>query len=209
MDTFWSSNGNKLLLEKLLYSYIRDNAPDTYPTVLGQVTRDDHNWQCIEAQGGSETVLTRLQSSMEEADLRIPVHILDSLIHGCKKCVVISNDTDVIVGLLYHLPTFQQYDLQELWVRAGVGDTTRYVPLHTLFQSLGRQLCAVLPALHSLTWCDITSKVGTKKAALNAEPQKYLLRFGESAQLTSRTITRTEQYLVKVLKKGSGAANLS
>ena len=58
----------------------------------------------------------------------------------------------------------------ELWQQAGRGTTTRCVPLHILHARLGSEdLCTVLPAPHSLTCCDITSNIGTKKAALNAE----------------------------------------
>ena len=82
--------------------------------------------------------MSHLQSTVyEEADLRIPIHVLDSLKAGNKVCIVISNDTDVTVALLYHMPVFIQNGIEELWVRAGVGDTTRYLPLHTLFQHLG------------------------------------------------------------------------
>jgi hypothetical protein len=108
---------------------------------------------------------------------------------------VVSNDTDVIVILLYHIPLFQEHNLEELWVRAGKGDTTRYVPLHTLYQHLGHQLCSVLPAVHSLTGCDTTSKIGTKKAALKADPEKFLGSFGVTPTLPQVTIEKAENYL--------------
>ena len=108
---------------------------------------------------GRENALAHFQSPFEEADLRIPLHVLGSLEAGHKVCVIISNDTDVIVTLLYNIPIFLQHNLEELWVRARVGDTTRYVHLPILFQRLGHRLCAVLPTLHSLTRCDITSRV--------------------------------------------------
>ncbi len=151
METFWPSNTNKLLLEKLIYDHLRRNTPDTrkYPIVLGQVTKDDTS-ECIMVHGGRETTLSHFQLTFEEADLRIPIHVLDCLQAGHTTCVVISNDTDVIVAVLYHIPAFLQHGLVELWVRAGVGDTTRFVPLHTLFQHLGGRLCAVLPACTAL-----------------------------------------------------------
>ena len=56
-----------------------------------------------------------------------------------------------------------------MWVRAGRGTTTRVVPLQILHTRLGSDdLCTVLPALHSLTGCDATSNIRTKKAALKA-----------------------------------------
>lgn len=210
MDTFWPSKSNKCLLEKLIYTFLRESTPMTrqYPTVLGQVTAEN-DWQNIAVHEGKENVLTHLQSSLEEADLRIPLHVYDALKSGYKRCVVISNDTDVIVSLLYHIPLFKDHNLEELWVRAGVGDTTRFVPLHTLHQLLGPGLCAVLPALHSLTGCDITSKVGTKKAALKAEPEKLLGHFGDSTALSQATLKNAEHYLVKVLRRASDAKNFS
>ncbi len=71
-----------------------------------------------------KNVLTHLQSPLEEGDLCIPKHVLNTLEAGHSVCVIISNDTNVIVALLYYMPIFQQLGLTELWVRAGVGDTT-------------------------------------------------------------------------------------
>ena len=107
------------------------------------------------------------------------------------------------------MSTFLHHNLKELWVRAGVGDTTRYVPLHTLFDRLGYQLCAVLPAVHSLTGCDTTSKVGTKKAALKGQPEVLLKHFGMSPTLSETDIRNAENYLVRVLKVTSDATNFT
>ena len=205
MKTFWPSNNNKLLIEKFIYSHLRSNIPhtDQYPTVLGQVTKDEEDWQCVKIHRGDQNTQAHLQSKFEEADFRILLHVLDSLKDGYKVCVVISNDTEVIVALLHHMPVFLQYNLEELWVRAGIGDSTRYVPLHTLFERIGHHLCKVLPAVHSLTGCDITSKVGTKKAALKAEPDKFLQQFGTVPTLSPSNIRKAELYLVKVLKSSS------
>ena len=209
METFWPSNMNKLHLEKLAYSHLCLNTPTThqYPTIVGQLG----DWPCIMVHQGQENVLPQLQTAFQstflEADLRIPAHIVKALDADHKVCVVLCNDTDVIVALLYQIPVFLQHGLSELWVRAGVGDTTRYIPLHTLFQCLGHQLCGILPAVHSLTGCDVTSRVGTKKAALKAEPEKFLKYFGSSPALTASAIQKAEHYLVKVLKRGSDATN--
>ena len=148
-----------------------------------------------------------LQYTSEEADLRISMHILDSLHAGYKTCVVISNDTDVIVALLFYVPIFLQEGLKELWVRAGRGTTIRFMPLHILHARLGPDLCTVLPALHSLTGCDITSKIGTKKAALKADPEIHLQGLGATTPLTSAMIQHAEQHLVNVVDAGSKSSN--
>ena len=211
MDSFWPSNNNKDLLEKLIYKHICASVSPIaeYTTVLSQVTGQDEEWQCRSIYKCVEKALPHLQSNFEEADLRIPLHVLDCIENGHKVCVVITSDTDVIVALLYHMPVFQRKGLGELWVRAGVGETTRYMPLHTMYEKLGHDLCRVLPAVHSLTGCDITSKVGTKKNGLKANPVKLLLNFGKLPTLTLSTIKDAEQYLAKVLRPGSEATNFS
>ena len=60
--------------------------------------------------------------------------------------------------------------MEELWIKAGRANTTRYIPLHLLYDRMGSDLCSVLPALYMLTGYDYTSKVGTKKSALISEP---------------------------------------
>ena len=104
------------------------------------------------------------------------------------------------------MSTFSNNGLKELWVKGGKGNTTRYIPIHTLFQRLGRDLCSVLPALHRLKSCDVTSKIGTKKAALNANPCIHLTSFG-SLPFTSKDIIAAERFLVNVLNRNRAQIN--
>ena len=99
---------------------------------------------------------------------------------GSQRIIVLSSDTDVLVLLLYYCDELQSCGLCELWVKSGVGDSTRYIPIHTLFTSVGKDLCKVMPAVHTLTGCDYTSKVGTKNAAFKAEQTEYLVDFGRN-----------------------------
>ena len=62
------------------------------------------------------------------------------------------------------------------------------------------QQFSVLPAVHSVTGCDITSKMETKKATLVTDSCKYLTSFGRSSTMCERDIQLAEEYLVKVLK---------
>ena len=50
---------------------------------------------------------------------------------------------------------------------------------------------------------DITSKLGTKSAALQAEPGDFLDSFGEHKTLQEDEAIKAEEYLVKVLKPKS------
>ena len=95
-------------------------------------------------------------------------------------------------------------------LKAGSGDSTRYIPLHSLTSHAGSDLCKVLPALHTLTACDYTSKVGTKPASLKAKPISYLKDFGSSRNGPSEDeITRVESYLVQVYKNGTTCSTMN
>lgn len=51
-------------------------------------------------------------------------------------------------------------------LRGGTHAPSRYLPVHTLCSKLGPTLCHILPAVHSLTGCDVNSSlyfVGKKK----------------------------------------------
>ena len=79
------------------------------------------------------------------------------------------------------------------------------MPIHSLHSALGHSITDVLPALHSLTGCDITSKIGTKKAAIKAEPQNFLRHFGKSPATLPSLMNDAEQYLMKVINRKSQA----
>ena len=87
-------------------------------------------------------------------------------------------------------------------MKAGLGISIRFAPLHILHQRLGLNLAKVLPAIHSLTGSDISSKVGTKKAALQGDPTKYLQSFGINAVMDDSTAKEAEKYPVNVVAKG-------
>ena len=57
----------------------------------------------------------------------------------------------------------------------------------------------MLPAVHSLTGCDYTSKFGTKLAALKVHPENYLKEFGTKINFDDQVIM-AEEYLTKVLQ---------
>lgn len=207
LSLFWPSNSNKDLLERFLYLQL-SKLQSNHPIVLGQLDPDDEKWQCkINKNLQLEPYLSS-QPYLDEADLQIVLHANHSTSSGFSTVVILSNDTDVIVSLLYHMSTFSSKGIKELWVKGGKGNTTRYIPIHTLYRRLGRDLCFVLPALHSLTGCDITSKVGTKKAALHANPSTHLASFG-SLPLTDTDISAAETFLVNVLNKNSNKKNFN
>ena len=150
-DTFRPSTRNKILLQKFLSRYLQQIHSDVNQTmVIGQAYPESST---LAIEAGHISKRKELDMVFEEADIRIFVHILNAANDGYKSVLVLSSDTDVIVGALYHMRAFHTHGLEELWIRAGVRDSTRYIPLHFLAQRMGRPLhvCDVLPAVHCLT----------------------------------------------------------
>ena len=69
---------------------------------------------------------------VEEADARIIPHAMHAVRSGIQRIVALSGDTDVFVLFMHYWGILHSEGLKELWVRAGVGDTTRYIPVHIL-----------------------------------------------------------------------------
>ena len=146
----------------------------------GYVSCEDKIIDCNRISRDKKSVIVpELNSKIEEADQRLIPHIHYSITQGAERPVVISNDTDVLALLIHYLPDFLSLGLQELWIMFGVGDKTRFLPLHLLLYNIGVPKCNGIYKAHILTGLDSTSKIGSKKSAINANPVLYLQRFGE------------------------------
>ena len=103
--------------------------------------------------------------------------------------------------MMYNIGEFRRQGLDELWVKVGIGVTARFLPVHSLVERIGPNLCQVLPAVHTLTGSDYTNKVGTKHVALLTNPQKDLKGFDSTANDLNNTIALAEEYLTQVQQK--------
>ena len=115
-------------------------------------------------------------SWIEETDSRIIPRIQKShiLISSYpRRFIVHLNDTGVVVYLLYYVHFFINLSIEDLWIKFGIGDKSRHIPVQKLGVVFGTQLSKIILKSHVLTGCDVTSKVGTKAAALNSEPEQY------------------------------------
>ena len=205
MDSFWSSSNNKTKLQQLLREQLVDLPSGRCSAELVASGVDGESPQhCQSVHNGTVTHLSDLDIDIEESDERLVPHAMHAVKTGSVRIVLLSSDTDVFVLGLFFWKMLQSHGLAELWMRAGVGDTTRYIPLHTIGDKCP-ELCQVLPAAHALTGCDITSKVGTKHAAIKADPTAYLGRFGKHINEDELfdAVLQAEHYLVKVLKQGT------
>ena len=103
---------------------------------------------------GSVTPIPQLESTQEEADIKIILHAMyAAAVDDCDKLIIHANDTDVVL-LLYHASSLHQAGLKEIWMRTSVDS---YLPIHELANHLGGGLCKALPFIHSLTGRDTTS----------------------------------------------------
>lgn len=141
-----------------------------------------------------------LKSNHEEADTRMILHAAYAVRESPTSVIVIqSPDTDVLVLCVCH---FTEIGCRQLWFRTGVSDRQRYIPVHTIQQSLGERSCQSLPAFHALTGCDSTSSIsrrGKKKpwVALkcSAAHQITLSLFGQQQDLDDRLAEKTEAFI--------------
>ncbi len=176
--TFWPSGNNKTKLQKLLKEWLADEAHDgmfkNIKVVLSGMVGNDLSDRCIAVKRKTGffreshlwTTLPEIDSTLEEADTRIIPHAFNAAEDGIKRLIVLSADTDILVNLLYYWRRLSWIGLKELWQRVGSQQKTRYIPIHILAREMGIMKCNVMPALHSLTGCDYTSKVGTKLSVL-------------------------------------------
>ena len=212
MKTFWASNSNKQHLQALLHDKIVSNALEqqTFTQKVVSHIPGTPSSPCISVFQGELTYLQELHVDAEEADCRIIPHAMHATTTGTKRIIVLSSDTDVTVILLFYWQRLKVHGLTELWVKTGVGDSTRFLALHELAASLSRDICEVLPAVHSLTGCDYTSKVGSKKAAIECNPAYYLKSFGtiKDGWSLERQIGKAEEYLVQVLKRNTACKTM-
>ena len=51
---------------------------------------------------------------------------------GISTIIFMINDTDVFVAGLYYTPNIKGKGATAIWMRRGIGDSTRHTPLHTI-----------------------------------------------------------------------------
>jgi hypothetical protein len=158
--SFMQNQNNKAnLLNFLGESWARHNFPGGCTLILGGVFKDPGRTLLV-SQGSEATELPELSCRRhEEADSRMFAHMAYSVqVLGCKRAVVVANDTDVIMMCFYY--SSQLPGLEQLWVqKMGV-----YVPVHAVVAALAEKyeteaahLTSVLLSVYVMTGCDTVS----------------------------------------------------
>ena len=152
MDRFWPSSANKIKLEALIHREafaINGTSPSADIVVSHFLGPGSISFQCL-SKKLEQIQVPELRTNVEEADVRIIPHAMHTVRGGKKYIVVLSSDTYVLVLLVYYWRELNREGLAELWIKAGVGNSTSYIPIHILAKKTGCSLCQVLPAVHTL-----------------------------------------------------------
>ena len=169
-NAYISNPVNKINLQRFLGRIWTEIGKNTlnfgHQLVLAGCFTDPQDVLMVER--GTTRSLPRLVSDQEEADTRMMLHAEDCS-HLFQRLVLHSPVTDVAV-IATHI--FSSLLCKQLWMKTGVRDRLRFVPIHALVEKLGSVMCNLLPAFHFLTGCDTTSEpylIGKKKVVESSE----------------------------------------
>ena len=154
--------------------------------------------------------------SHEEADTRLMLHCLHAAMHGMRRIVVRTVDTDVVV---LAIAFFDRLSVEQLWIYFGVGRHTRLIAVHDVAAVLGPQKCHALPVFHALSGCDTVSCFsgkGKKSAwqAWSAYPD-VTTAFAELGkcdgehEISANTVSLLERFAVVMYDRTSELSDLN
>ena len=88
--SFWTSSQNKIQLEMLIYEFLLQNflRVNENHTVLSQLSYDSIEGNSMEIKDEKVESNQNLQSDIEEADVCLAIHVLDTVKAGYKRCYV-------------------------------------------------------------------------------------------------------------------------
>ena len=121
METFWESISNN--------AYVQSQA---IPFVLNGMAQELQIILCQSAKNGKVETFPESNNNFEVADVRLIPHVIHAVLAGTERIVILSRDTDVLIITLYFWNLFNSHGLRQFWMRAGVSDPTRHIPLHSL-----------------------------------------------------------------------------
>lgn len=134
--------------------------------------------------------------SHEEADTRLMLHALDARLTGHRRIKIKTNDTDVVV---LAISVAHEIQADELWLEYGSGKTLRFLPIHSIAQSLAREKSEALPLFHALTGCDTVSFFAGRGKKTVWEVWKMLPGLTEAINaLSTESLYISDQFLATI-----------
>ena len=104
------------------------------------------------------TARERGKCSLEEADARIFVHMLDALVNGFKRLYIRTVDSDIIYIMIGHFDRFVALE-PEVALAVGYGTDKHFcvIDINKMAMSITKEMRTALPVFHSFTGCDTAS----------------------------------------------------
>ena len=203
MDRFWACGKIKVAIQEILSDFFKSvSSKRQHRTVLsGYITDSEGMKPFIELYQGDLQTCLDLNSMIEETNSCIIPHIQKAVMRGVRRVIVHSNDTYIVVYLLYYIHYFINLGIEDLWIKFGTGNKLRHILVQKLGVVLGTQLCKIILKSYVLTGCDMTSKVGTKATALNCEPEHYLESFGKTNKSSWESFEKRKNILYKFCRR--------
>ena len=200
-ERFWACGKNKEKLQRLSRTFFINVSKEMDISIIlnGFVAFDGEINNSFKLQRENSVIHQDLTSEIEDPDIRIIPHVSQAIKEKSSNIVILLNDADVVVLVLYYMEKFVREGLQKLWIKYGTGDHTRYLPVHINYEKLDASFSSVLLDAHILTGCDMTSKVGTKESAIKVKPDKFSHAFGSTDEINY--LRQSEEYLVKVVSR--------
>ena len=182
MDRFWACGKIKEAIQEILRDFFKSVSSKRQhrPVLSGYITDSEGMKPFIELYQGDLQTCLDLNLMIEETNSCIIPHIQKVVMRGVRRVIVHSNDTYIVVYLLYYIHYFINLGIEDLWIKSGTGNKSRNILVQKLGVVHGTQLCKVILKSHVLTDCDMNSKVRMKAAALNSESEHYLELFSKT-----------------------------
>ena len=112
---------------------------------------------------------------------------------NCQRLVVMLNDTDTVMRLLYFTHTLVRDNLKNLYVEFGTSE--KRAPFPT--SRVGKHRGLVLEMVHAFIGNEVGSRIGTKHAVMQCNPIVYLTEFDDRTELPETVIAQVEEYLLQ------------
>ncbi|KAG1662160.1 hypothetical protein GQR58_021078 [Nymphon striatum] len=111
---------------------------------------------CYHVTSSGTQIASDLESTQEEADIRMLLHAAHASRSDYEAIVVVSDDTDVLVLCLAFKPPIPT----NMYVKCGTKTRVKYADITKVFNALGYELSQALVSVHAFTGCDTTSAFG-------------------------------------------------
>ena len=109
--------------------------------------------ECHQISSESASIVSDLNSTQEEADTRIILHLAHAARSDYSSLIVASEDTDVFILCL----SFKQLIPSSIFFKCGTQTRIRYISISNETQAIGQNVSSSLLGMHAYTGCDTVS----------------------------------------------------